>query len=88
MFFVSRCRPYDPSIHTAHACTRTAGSLRGFNLSDRSERRRARLGTRAVESESNSEGILGGVGVEFGRNFRWTRSRKEFLGGVGVGRNF
>jgi hypothetical protein len=31
--------------------------------------------TRAVESES--EGI-----------FRWSRSRKEFLGGVGVGRNF
>jgi hypothetical protein len=30
--------------------------------------------TRAVESES--EGILGGVGV--GRNFRWSRSRKEF----------
>jgi hypothetical protein len=29
--------------------------------------------TRAVESES--EGILGGVGV--GRNFRWSRSRKE-----------
>jgi hypothetical protein len=29
---------------------------------------------RAVESES--EGILGGVGV--GRNFRWSRSRKEF----------
>jgi hypothetical protein len=28
-----------------------------------------------------SEGILGGVGV--GRNFRWSRSR-----GVGVGRNF
>jgi hypothetical protein len=36
---------------------------------------------RAVESES--EGILGGVGV--GRNFRWSRSRKEFLGGDGVG---
>jgi hypothetical protein len=43
--------------------------------------------------ESESEGILGGVG----RNFRWSRSRKEFyveselegiLGGVGVGRNF
>jgi hypothetical protein len=33
--------------------------------------------------ESESEGILGGVGV--GRNIRW--SRKEFLGGVGVGRN-
>jgi hypothetical protein len=41
-----------------------------------------------------SEGILGGVGV--GRNFGWSRSRKEFwvgsesegiLGGVGVGRN-
>jgi hypothetical protein len=32
------------------------------------------LVTRAVESES--EGILGGVGV--GRNFRWSRSRKEF----------
>jgi hypothetical protein len=30
--------------------------------------------------ESESEGILGGVGV--GRNFRW--SRKEFLGVVGV----
>jgi hypothetical protein len=30
--------------------------------------------TRAVESESESEGILDGVGV--GRNFRW--SRKEF----------
>jgi hypothetical protein len=30
--------------------------------------------SRAVESES--EGILGGVGV--GRNFRWSRSRKEF----------
>jgi hypothetical protein len=27
--------------------------------------------------ESKSEGI-----------FRWSRSRKEFLGGVGVGRNF
>jgi hypothetical protein len=46
--------------------------------------------TRSVESES--EGILGGVGVE--RNFGWIRSRKEFwvesesegiLGGVGVG---
>jgi hypothetical protein len=45
--------------------------------------------------ESESEGILGGVGV--GRNFRCSRSRKEFwvqsesegiLGGVGVGRNF
>jgi hypothetical protein len=43
--------------------------------------------------ELESEGILGGVGV--GRNFRWSRSRKEFLvesegvlGGVGVGRNF
>jgi hypothetical protein len=46
--------------------------------------------------ESDSEGILGGVGV--GRNFeveyesegifRWSRSRKEFLGGVRVGRNF
>jgi hypothetical protein len=36
--------------------------------------------------ESESEGILGGVGI--GRNFRWSRSRKEFLGGVGVGRNF
>jgi hypothetical protein len=35
--------------------------------------------------ESESEGILGGVGV--GRNFRWSRSRKEFLGGVGVGKN-
>jgi hypothetical protein len=35
--------------------------------------------------ESGSEGILGGVGV--GRNFRWSRSRKEFLGGVGVGKN-
>jgi hypothetical protein len=39
---------------------------------------------RPVESES--EGILGGAGV--GRNFRWSRSRKEFLGGFGVGRNF
>jgi hypothetical protein len=36
--------------------------------------------------ESESEGILGGVGV--GRNFRRSRSRKEFLGGVGVERNF
>jgi hypothetical protein len=35
--------------------------------------------------ESESEGILGGVGV--GRNFRWSRSRKEFLDGVGVGTN-
>jgi hypothetical protein len=42
--------------------------------------------------ESQSEGILGGVGAEgilggvaVGRNFRWSRSRKEFLGGVGVG---
>jgi hypothetical protein len=34
--------------------------------------------------ESESEGILGGVGV--GRIFRWSRSRKEFLGGAG--RNF
>jgi hypothetical protein len=34
--------------------------------------------------ESESEGILGGVG----RNFRWSRSRKEFLGGVGFGRDF
>jgi hypothetical protein len=33
-----------------------------------------------------SEGILGGVGI--GRNFRWSRSRKEFVAGVGVGRNF
>jgi hypothetical protein len=33
-----------------------------------------------------SEGILGGVGV--GRSLRWSRSRKEFLGAVGVGRNF
>jgi hypothetical protein len=32
------------------------------------------LFSRAVESES--EGILGGVGV--GRNFRWSRSWKEF----------
>jgi hypothetical protein len=32
--------------------------------------------------ESESEGILGGVGM----NSRW--SRREFLGGVGVGRNF
>jgi hypothetical protein len=40
--------------------------------------------SRAVESES--ERVLGGVGV--GTNFRWSRSRKEFLGGVGVGRNF
>jgi hypothetical protein len=31
--------------------------------------------------ESESEGILGGVGV--GRNFRWSRSR-----GIGDGRNF
>jgi hypothetical protein len=30
-----------------------------------------------VESESESEGI-----------FRWSRSRKEFLGGVEVGRSF
>jgi hypothetical protein len=29
-----------------------------------------------VEVESESEGILGGV--EVGRNFRWSRSRKEF----------
>jgi hypothetical protein len=47
--------------------------------------------------ESESEGILGGVGV--GRNFGWSRSRsrKEFcvesesegiLGGAGVGTNF
>jgi hypothetical protein len=35
--------------------------------------------------ESESEGILGGVGV--GTNFRLSRSRSEFLGGVGVGRN-
>jgi hypothetical protein len=40
--------------------------------------------------EWESEGILGGVGVGIlggvgvGRNFRWSRSRKEFLGGVGV----
>jgi hypothetical protein len=40
--------------------------------------------TRAVESESESEGILGGVGI--GRNFRWSRNRKEFLGAVGVGK--
>jgi hypothetical protein len=26
--------------------------------------------------ESESEGILGGVGI--GRNFRWSRSRNEF----------
>jgi hypothetical protein len=49
--------------------------------------------SRAVESES--EGSSGGVGV--GRNFwvesesegifGWSRSRKEFLGGVGVGKN-
>jgi hypothetical protein len=26
-----------------------------------------------------------GCGVVVGRNFRWSRSRKEFLGGVGVG---
>jgi hypothetical protein len=31
--------------------------------------------------ESEPEGILGRVGV--GRTFRWSRSRKEFLGGVG-----
>jgi hypothetical protein len=36
--------------------------------------------------ESESEGILGGFGV--GRNFRWSRSWKEFLGGVGVRKNF
>jgi hypothetical protein len=43
--------------------------------------------SRAVESEleSESEEILGGVGV--GRNFRWSQSRKEFLGGAGAGRN-
>jgi hypothetical protein len=35
--------------------------------------------------ESESEGILGGVRV--GRNFRWSQSWKEFLGGVGVGKN-
>jgi hypothetical protein len=34
--------------------------------------------------ESESEGILGGVGV--GRNFRW--SRKESVGGVGGGKKF
>jgi hypothetical protein len=28
-----------------------------------------------------------GVGIGVGRNFRWIRSRKEFLGGVGVGKN-
>jgi hypothetical protein len=33
--------------------------------------------------ESESEGTLGGVGV--GRNSKWSRSRKEFLGGIGVG---
>jgi hypothetical protein len=51
-----------------------------------------------TESDSESEGILGGVGV--GSNFGWSRSRKEFwvesesdsesegiLGGVGVGKN-
>jgi hypothetical protein len=27
-----------------------------------------------------------GVGVGVVRNFRWNRSRKEFLGGVGVGK--
>jgi hypothetical protein len=37
--------------------------------------------------ESESEGILGGVGVGARRNFRWSRSRKEFLSGVGVGEN-
>jgi hypothetical protein len=36
--------------------------------------------------ESESEGILDGVGI--GRNFRCSRSRKKFLDGVGVGRNF
>jgi hypothetical protein len=46
------------------------------------------VSVRAVESESESEGILGGVGD--GRNFRRSRRRKEYkyLGGVGVGRNF
>jgi hypothetical protein len=34
--------------------------------------------------ESESEGILGGVG----RNFRWSQSQKKFLGGVRVRRNF
>jgi hypothetical protein len=36
---------------------------------------------------SESEGILGGVGVGVGRDFRWSRSWswKELLGGVGVG---
>jgi hypothetical protein len=28
-----------------------------------------------------------GCGVGVGRNFRWNLSRKEFLGGVGVGKN-
>jgi hypothetical protein len=32
-----------------------------------------------------SEGILAGVGV--GTHFNWSRSRKELLGGVGVGKN-
>jgi hypothetical protein len=43
------------------------------------------VNTRAVESES--EGILGAVGVGVGRNFRCSRSlsRKEFLGEVRVG---
>jgi hypothetical protein len=29
---------------------------------------------------------VSGCGVGVGRNFRWSRSRKEFLGGVGVGK--
>jgi hypothetical protein len=28
-----------------------------------------------------------GVGVGVGRNFRWSRIRKEFLGGVGASKN-
>jgi hypothetical protein len=40
------------------------------------------LESEGIYVESESEGVLGGVGV--GRNFRWSRGRKEFLGGVGV----
>jgi hypothetical protein len=28
-----------------------------------------------------------GCGVGVGKNLRWSRSRKEILGGVGVGKN-
>jgi hypothetical protein len=31
--------------------------------------------------------IAQGCGVGVGRNFRWSRSRKEFLCGAGVGKN-